>query len=98
MSLDGCIAGPNDSPEQSLGEGGERLHEWMHSGEVTFRDELDSRCEDFFLVTDGVESAIAQARAAEGDKDIGIGWASVAQQCLNAGLVDEISIPGVAEW
>jgi dihydrofolate reductase len=29
ISLDGCIAGPNDGPEQGLGEGGERLHEWL---------------------------------------------------------------------
>jgi dihydrofolate reductase len=29
MSLDGFIAGPNDGPEQGLGEGGERLHEWV---------------------------------------------------------------------
>jgi dihydrofolate reductase len=29
MSLDGFIAGPNDGPEQGLGEGGERLHEWI---------------------------------------------------------------------
>jgi dihydrofolate reductase len=29
MSLDGFIAGPNDSIELGLGEGGERLHEWM---------------------------------------------------------------------
>src|SRR2546427_3167550 len=29
MSLDGFIAGPNQSLEQPLGEGGERLHEWM---------------------------------------------------------------------
>jgi dihydrofolate reductase len=30
MSLDGFIAGPNDRPEQGLGEGGERLHEWVY--------------------------------------------------------------------
>lgn len=29
MSLDGYIAGPNDSRENPLGDGGERLHEWM---------------------------------------------------------------------
>ena len=28
-SLDGYIAGPNDGPEQGLGEGGEKLHEWV---------------------------------------------------------------------
>ena len=30
MSLDGFIAGPNDSVELGLGEGGERLHQWMY--------------------------------------------------------------------
>jgi dihydrofolate reductase len=29
MSLDGFIAGPNQSRENPLGEGGERLHDWM---------------------------------------------------------------------
>ena len=32
MSLDGCIAGPNISPEDAMGEGGERLHEWLFDG------------------------------------------------------------------
>ena len=31
MSLDGFIAGPNAGPGNGLGDGGERLHEWMHS-------------------------------------------------------------------
>jgi dihydrofolate reductase len=30
MSVDGFIAGPNDGPELGLGEGGERLHEWVY--------------------------------------------------------------------
>ncbi|HSM54924.1 MAG TPA: dihydrofolate reductase family protein [Candidatus Sulfomarinibacteraceae bacterium] len=30
MSLDGYIAGPNAGPEQPLGEGGERLHQWVY--------------------------------------------------------------------
>jgi dihydrofolate reductase len=29
MSLDGFIAGPNESPENGLGDGGHRLHEWV---------------------------------------------------------------------
>lgn len=32
MSLDSFITGPNDSIEQPLGEGGERLHDWIFSG------------------------------------------------------------------
>lgn len=37
MSLDGFIAGPNDGPEQPLGEGGERLFEWYAGGETEYR-------------------------------------------------------------
>ena len=33
MSLDGFIAGPNESPENGLGDGGERLHDWPFAGE-----------------------------------------------------------------
>jgi dihydrofolate reductase len=29
MSLDGFIAGPNDGPGNGLGDGGERLHDWL---------------------------------------------------------------------
>jgi hypothetical protein len=32
MSLDGFIAGPNESPDNGLGDGGERLHEWFFPG------------------------------------------------------------------
>jgi hypothetical protein len=28
MSLDGFVAGPNQSEENPLGEGGDRLHDW----------------------------------------------------------------------
>ena len=47
----------------------------------------------FTFVTDGIESAIRQAKVAAGDKEIAvIGGASTAQQCLKAGLVDELHI------
>lgn len=47
----------------------------------------------FTFVTDGIESAIAQAKAAAQDRDVVIiGGAQVAQQCLDAGLVDELHI------
>jgi dihydrofolate reductase len=47
----------------------------------------------FTFVTDGIESALEQARAAAGDKDVALGGgASVAQQYLNAGLLDELRI------
>jgi dihydrofolate reductase len=32
MSLDGFIAGPDDGPDQPLGEGGRRLFSWMNAG------------------------------------------------------------------
>jgi dihydrofolate reductase len=32
MSLDGFIAGPNEGPGNGLGDGGERLHEWLFAG------------------------------------------------------------------
>jgi dihydrofolate reductase len=31
-SLDGFIAGPNERPDNGLGDGGERLHEWVLPG------------------------------------------------------------------
>src|SRR5437763_9012396 len=43
------------------------------------------------FITDGIESAIAKAKAAAGDKQVTVvGGANTAQQCLRAGLVDEI--------
>jgi dihydrofolate reductase len=47
----------------------------------------------FTFVTDGIESALAQARRAAGDKDVALaGGASAARQYLNAGLVDEMEL------
>ena len=45
----------------------------------------------FTFVTDGVESAVAQAKAAARDKAVQVvGGVSIAQQLLDAGLVDEL--------
>jgi dihydrofolate reductase len=45
------------------------------------------------FVTDGIESAIEKAKAAAGDEHVMVvGGANTAQQCLRAGLVDEIHI------
>ena len=38
MSLDGFVAGPNETPENGLGDGGERLHEWL--GDLDALDRL----------------------------------------------------------
>src|ERR671936_547265 len=47
----------------------------------------------FHFVTDGIESALEQARAAAGEKWVSLGGgASVAQQYLAAGLLDEIVV------
>jgi dihydrofolate reductase len=35
MSLDGLVAGPNERPDNGLGDGGDRLHEWIFAGEPT---------------------------------------------------------------
>jgi len=54
--------------------------EWLYEGSP------------FTFVTDGVESAVAQAKAVAGDKDVAVGAASIAQQCIKAGLLDEIHV------
>src|SRR5215211_9116297 len=47
----------------------------------------------FHFVTDGIESALAQAREAAGGKDVMLwGGAQVAKQYLAAGLLDELEL------
>ena len=46
----------------------------------------------FTFVTDGLESAVEQAKAVAVDKDVAVGAASIAQQCIRAGLLDEIHV------
>lgn len=146
MSLDGFVAGPNDDLENPLGQGGERLHEWLSGGEDAARspgssrppgrsaevldellatgavlagrrtydlvrgwdgshhgvpvfvlthrvpDEDPSGDSEFTFVTAGVESAVRWAKAAAGDKDVLLHGADIAQQCLRAGLLDEMRI------
>jgi dihydrofolate reductase len=145
VSLDGFVAGPNDGPDNGLGDGGGRLFAWWTAGterlgsDDRFRPPARSRevvreafaCgaiitgrrtfdiargwgghhpvgAPFFLlthnpphkwtgpgtggtvVTDGIESALEQARAVAGDQPVSIQSASVAQQYLRAGLLDEV--------
>ncbi len=150
VSLDGFVAGPNDGPDNGLGDGGDALFTWYFTGstEVPISDgnmilkvspqsaallqeaiasygagvwgrrtfdiahawaghppgtpcfivthhppaEWIKPGSPFTFVTDGVESAIRQAQAAAGDKDVVICTASILQQCLNAGLVDELHL------
>jgi dihydrofolate reductase len=47
----------------------------------------------FTFVTNGIESAIAQAQAVAGDKDVNIiGATTTAKQCLEAGLAHELHV------
>ncbi len=60
----------------------EKRDPWVRPGGTTF-----------YFVNDGIESALAQARAVSGNRDIRIsGGADVIQQYLNVGVVDEIEI------
>lgn len=54
--------------------------EWTHDGSP------------FIFVTDGVESAVKKAKQAAGNKNVDIVGAKIAQQCLKAGLLDEIQL------
>jgi dihydrofolate reductase len=141
MSLDGFIAGPNDSVERPLGDGGDRLHQWVYgleswrklhglAGGTTNRDAevLDESFKNtgtvvmgrrmfnfgerywgdnppfhmpvfkeggttFTFATDGIESALRQAKAAAGDKDVSVaGGANIVQQFIEAGLLDQLQI------
>jgi dihydrofolate reductase len=160
-SLDGYVAGPNQTMEQPLGEGGERLHDWLvalrawrepagmeggaenassavvHEAFANVGAEIMGRGKfgppgrgawgdspwqgwwgddppfrkpvfvlthharqpltltdtTFTFVTDGIESALARARDAAGDRDVFIGGGAKAiNEYLAAGLVDELEL------
>jgi dihydrofolate reductase len=161
MSLDGFVAGPNQSERDPLGVGGMQLHQWMYplkafreahgerGGEVNPstpiaeeilgnvgatimgrnmfgggpgpwgdapwngywgedppyhhpvfvltrhpREPLEMQDGTTFrFITDGIESALGQAKNAAGAKDVSLGGgANVVQQYLAAGLLDEILV------
>jgi dihydrofolate reductase len=159
VSADGYVAGPDQSLENPLGVGGERLHDWvvalrawrephgLEGGEVNAstrvveeslanvgaeimgrgkfgggpgpwsdewqgwwgdeppfhmpvfvlthheREPLTLADTTFTFVTDGIHSALDQARAAAAGKDVFIGGgASIINQYLAAGLVDELEL------
>src|SRR5215211_8691598 len=54
--------------------------EWVYAGSP------------FEFVTDGVESAVRQAKAVAGEKNVAVIAASIVQQCIGAGLLDEIVV------
>lgn len=46
----------------------------------------------YTFVTDGIAAAVAAAKKAAGDQDVVLMGASMVQQCLRAGLLDELII------
>jgi dihydrofolate reductase len=101
-------------PDNPLGEGGDRLHEWMAGlGDWGERHDLTGPHAEVFrasrahvgeplvkqggttytFVTGGIASALAQAQAAAGDKDVLLGGgADIVGQFLEAGLLDELQL------
>jgi len=150
MSLDGYVAGPDQTEDEPLGRGGERLHEWFFGSAGASDVDAEIAAEGlagtgayvmgrnmfgpirgawgdedwrgwwgpeppyhapvyvlthharesvemeggttFHFVTDGLESALAQARAAAGpDLDVQVaGGASAVNQALRLGALDEV--------
>jgi dihydrofolate reductase len=148
-SVDGFIAGANDSPRQPLGDGGQQLFSWLFDGDTPSRhgpmfkmSPVSARFFDegvarvgaaitgrrtydvsdawggvgpmpgiplfvvthtvpetvpagdppYTFVTDGVTEAVDQAKSAAGGKDVFLQGASIVQQCVRAGLMDELTI------
>lgn len=46
----------------------------------------------FTFVTDGVEAAVAKAQELAGDRVVAITGGTIARQCLDAGLLDEVAV------
>jgi len=49
-------------------------------------------CPSVTYVTDGIESAMAQAKAAAGDRDVQVRGAYTGQRAIEAGVLDEVQI------
>ncbi len=144
MSLDGFIAGPEDTKDNPLGTNGNRLHKWLadgggddptgyrpddEAGQTVFDEMMATgavitgrRTGDFVdywdgdhhngvpifvpthqapdgahaggvrFVTDGIESCVAQAKAAAGERDVMMHGAYTAQKCVRARVLDVLEI------
>ncbi|MFI5713148.1 dihydrofolate reductase family protein [Kribbella sp. NPDC051620] len=162
ISLDGFVAGPNQSEENPLGEGGERLHDWVvplaswreghgkEGGQVNASDRVVEEAREnlgaavmgrnmfgpigggpwvdedwkgwwgdnppyhypvfvvthyprepvemaggttYHFITDGIASALDQAKEAAGGKDVMLwGGGDIIGQYLAAGLLDELEL------
>ena len=96
-AVDGCgaVVMGRKSFEKNEGDGG-----WGDGGPlgdtpcfvVTHRKPTTSYPSVFTFVTDGVVSAIEQAKSAAGHKVVGLHGATIMQQALPIGLVDEIRV------
>ena len=74
-------------------DGVDGIYGGAYKGDVfvlTHRPPEDSADPRIRFISDGIESAVATAQAAAGDKDVGIFGGSLSRQCLGAGLLDEI--------
>jgi hypothetical protein len=70
MSLDGFVAGPDQSEDHPLGIGGERLHEWAFELAVFRRHLGIEGGTTFTFVTEEIEAALGRARSAASGKDV----------------------------
>jgi dihydrofolate reductase len=72
MSLDGFIAGPNERPDNGLGDGGHRLHEWaMTDGDVDLQairrsGTVNGKVVDEFMATGAVVAGRGTFEPADG--------------------------------
>jgi dihydrofolate reductase len=71
MSLDGYIAGPNDSDANGLGDGGERLHEWLFAGGGAPGEGLEGADQEIF---DDLRSGTGAMLTGRRLYDITHGW------------------------
>jgi dihydrofolate reductase len=57
---------------------------------LTHRVPEDFESPSFTFVTEGIEAAVDQAKALAGGKNVGVNGGTIARQCLDAGLLDEV--------
>ena len=75
MSLDGFIAGPNERTDNGLGDGGERLHEWVDGGALESATGANRQVIDEFMSTGAViagRGTVAPAGLWGGDHHDGV--------------------------
>src|SRR5919197_940179 len=101
MSLDGFIAGPNAGPDNGLGDGGDRLHEWSMisiapDGSIDLETIRRSGGVNGQIVDESMSTGAVVA--GRGTFEPAGGWggdhhgAGVAQLALAAGVLDELEL------